>query len=370
MSVSSDIFNKIVGASRDFADNGYSYTSSFLVTEINFPATTNKIVFEYENSPVIYNDLNISHSLIKTTNELGNPGNNFTLRTNRTTSTLSTLKLKKIITNSYTVELQYADNPTEPAITVISNLSIKDKFSKAVKSFDFTYSGWFGRKINLLNVKFNGVITNEMEYDMTVPYPVITNERDYAKKDLWGYYNKNGIPPTASGLITPYNNPELKSDFSSTKIGALTKITYQTKGYSLISYEPNKVYMDINSYNFPYDSDSTTILSPNVSTSSVNGGDKFKMIVINTVPAVINYVSVLNNDTKIISYDDRNAKVLLYKENQSSNPAYSFSQGWTLEANWDPQKSYFTNEGSVTINEAGNYYISIRPSKSIFHKLM
>ena len=355
-------FNKSVGASKDFADNGYTYNSSFLLTEINFPHTTNNIVLEYED-PVSYNDLNVSHSLIKTTNELGNPNNNFSLRTNKINNTLSTLKLKKIITSSYTIELQYNDNPTEPAITVISNLSIKDKFSKSVKSFDFTYSGWTGRRTNLLNVKYNGVITHEMDYDMSVSYPIIGDERDYAKKDLWGYYNKNGIPPIIGGSITPYNNPQFKPDFSSTKIGALTKITYQTKGYSLINYEPNKVYMNINSYNLPYDSDGVGMVTRDVSTPSSTGGAPFELIEIKTVPAVINYVSVLNNDTKIISYADRSAKVLLYKNNLESTPVYSFVQSWTLEANWDPQKARFTDEGSITINEVGTYYIKAISTK-------
>lgn len=356
-------FNKSAGASKDFADKGYTYNSSFLLTEINFPHTTNNIVLEYE-APVDYNDLNVSYSLIKTVNELGNPNNNFSLRTNRINSSLSTLKLKKIITSSYTVELQYADNPAEPAITVISNLSVKDKFSKSVKSFDFTYSGWTGRRTNLLNVKYNGVITHEMDYDMSVSYPVIGDERDYAKKDLWGYYNKNGIPPTVGGSITPYNNPQLRPDFSSTKIGALTKITYQTKGYSLINYEPNKVYVDINGYNFPYDSDGVGIKTLNVSTPSSAGGEvASEAIEITTVPAVINYVSVLTNDTKIISYDDRNAKVLLYKNNQELNPVYSFTQSWSMEDNWRPQKAYFSDEGSITINEVGTYYIKAISNK-------
>ena len=355
------IFNLSQTADKVTENNQYSYNTSFLITEINFPFTSNKILFEYTN-PIQYNDTFLNQSLTQTTNEYGNPNNNFKLKTNTTYTIINSIKLKKIITNSYTIELQYDNNPNEPAITVINNLKIKDKKDNIIKNYDFEFSPWFGRRINLLNVKYNGVIINQMEYDMSTSYPTSSLNNYHLKKDLWGYYNINATPVTSVGLTDPYANSSIKPDFSSTKIGSLKKISYQTKGYSLIDYEPNSALVKSSNYNFPYDADSTIITMINARTSANNGISEEKTFIVSTVPSEINIVSTLTNHTQINSYEDRSAEVLLFKEDQIINPIYKTSQDWLRELTWIPQTAIFTVTKKIIINEVGTYHIKANSS--------
>ncbi|WP_166670584.1 DUF5977 domain-containing protein, partial [Flavobacterium sp. 270] len=356
------VFSLAQTADKVTDNDQYSYNSSFLITEINFPFSTNKITFEY-GTVLQYNDINSSQSLIKTTNQIGNPDNDFTLRNNKVTTILNTRKLNRIVTNNYTIELQYNSNVNEPAVAVISNLKIQDKLSSVIKNYDFEFSSWSGRRVNLLNVKYNGAVTNTMEYDMSIPYPLPTLNSYYLKKDLWGYFNANAVPVSPTGLTDPYANSSIKSDLASTKIGALTKITYQTKGYSLIDYEPNTVYMKSTDYNFPYDADAVSTSTIDAATTpdvNMNDVDSFT---VTTVPLEVNVISTLTNHTSINPYEERNTEVVLYKDGQSTTPLYKASQNWLPEGVWIPSKLIFTATKKIVINEAGTYRIKATSTK-------
>jgi len=351
------IFDILESSSKSSGAESSSYISSFLLREINFPTSTNKIIFEYirNNS---YSDINVSQTLtLNSTQYVANQG--YEIITNKTYNITGNSKLHKIITNDYTIELQYNDHPSEPGIAVISNLSIKNKAGFAVKSYDFVYSGWTGKRSNLLNVKFNGQIINEMEYDMSTPYPVMTADSDYLKKDLWGYYNKNGRKASYAGLITPNDNPYLKPDFSSYKIGAMTKILYQTKGYSLIDYEPNTVYLKSTDYNLPYDADATVTTPVLAYTSANNGITDEETFVVTNVPAevIINY-RVANQREINQNQEQRDTKVLFLKDGDNeANAIFSFSQTWLKELTWIPQTNSFTGAIKKEIDVPGTYRI-------------
>jgi len=364
------VFNLRQTADKVTENEQYSYNSSFLITEINFPFTTNIITFEYSDA-IQYNDINFSQSLIKSTNQYGNPNNNFVLRNNNTTTILNTVRLNKIVTNNYTIELQYSNNPTEQGITVISNLSVKDKFAKSVKNYDFTYSGWTGRRTNLLNVKFNGIVTNEMEYDMEKPYPVVLDNRDRAQKDLWGYYNRKGELVSANGITGSYNNPKFRPDFESTKIGALTKITYQTKGYSVIEYEPNVVYMKSSDYNFPYDSDGlTTLPIGSVSTDPATGGTNRVTFSISNVPAQLVPRYQFTNGFEMAGEHDRNGFINLYENGKIKLTA---KQYWGRElGTWTPPQRSFVNsnpDNIINVDTPGTYILEAISDQGITAEL-
>ena len=351
------VFDILQNTSKSSGEDSTDYISSFLLREINFPTTSNKITFEYISNSS-YSDLNVSQTFTSNSTQYGaNQGG--LLITSKTYNIGDNNKLKKIITNDYTIELQYNDNPLEPGIAVISNLSIKDKVAVAVKSYDFVYSGWTGKRTNLLNVKFNGQIINEMEYDMSTPYPVITADSDYLKKDLWGYYNKNGRMATYDGLIMPVDNPYLKSDFSSTKIGVLTKILYQTKGYTLIEYEPNMVYLKSTDYNLPYEADGTVTTSVGANTSAHTGITNEKTFVVTTVPTevIINY-RVANQLEITQNQEQRDTQVLFLKEGDiEANAIFSYNQTWLKELTWIPQTNSFTGTIKKVIDVPGTYRI-------------
>ncbi|SHH28349.1 YD repeat-containing protein, partial [Flavobacterium defluvii] len=346
------IFNIPLDVTKSSGLDSYDYISSFLLTEINFPTTTNKILFEYENDSKIYNDIQINETLVQFSTEY--TIQNSEIIKNKTFSGTFTSKLKKITTNNYTIELQFNNNPTDLSIAVISNLTVKDNSKKTVRNYDFTYSPWVGKRTNLLNVKYNGVITNEMEYDMSIPYPVTVPEKDYAKKDLWGYYNAKGTP-AKTGITTPQDNPEIKPDFDSTKIGALKKITYQTKGYSLIEYEPNNVYMERSEYNFPYDSDGTV-------TSYVNAGtmardnlnideETFSIDVSSTVKLSYNFT----NHTQYAPMMDRDGnEISIY---QDSNLIFNKKLTWLWEQRWIPSSLIISDTKELYLRTPGTYRI-------------
>ena len=343
------IFNKPLNASKSSGASSFDYISSFLLTEINFPNTSNKVLFEYENVVTeSYTDINLSQTLTQNSTQYVE-AQGFELNNNKTYTIVETNKLKKITTNSCSIEFQYTNNPTEPAIKVINNINVKDKLSKTVKNFDFTYTSWQGRRTNLLNVKFNGVITNEMEYDMSIPYPVITADKDYAKKDLWGYYNKNGVPATVNGMVTPFDNPMLKPDFESTKIGALTKITYQTKGYSLIEYEPNNVFITASDYNFPYDSDGVVTSTKQVTTMANSEQNSAQdTFVVTKVPAKIKINYNFTNHTQTAPYQDRYGnEVSIVK---GTEVIFSKKQDWSWELRWEPTDLIISNSKEITIS--------------------
>ena len=349
------IFNKALNNSRSSANNSSDYISSFLLTEINFPYSTNKILFEYDAVDSSYNDKSITQTLTQNSSKVGIV-QSFEINKNISYTNIGTNKLKKITTNSYTIELQYSSNPTESAIAVISNLSVKDKFQKPVKSYEFTYSGWVGRRTNLLNVKYNGSVTNEMEYDMSSPYPLLEEERDYARKDLWGYYNKVGTPATVSGLITPNNNPTLKPSFSDTKIGALTKITYQTKGYSLIDYEPNIINTTASTYNFPYESDGIIAGGAHATTMAINeqniAQDTFT---ITNVPAKVKINYSFTNHSQIAPTDYRIGNEISISKDGAV--IFSKKQDWLWELRWIPTDLIISKQEEITITTPGTYSV-------------
>ncbi|WP_163410244.1 DUF5977 domain-containing protein [Flavobacterium ajazii] len=356
------IFDIVQNTTKSLGAESSEYISSFLLREINFPTSTNKIIFEYDTVTDSYNDINVSQTLtLNSTQYLTNQSQ--LLNTNKTYTILDTNKLKKIITNDYTIELQYNNNSAEPGIAVISNLSVKDKSATTIKSYDFVYSGWTGKRTNLLNVAFNGQVINEMEYDMSTPYPVMADDSDYAKKDLWGYYNQNGRPATVGGTIDPDNNPQLKPDFASTKIGALTKVTYQTKGYSTIEYEPNFIYLNSGAYNFPYDADETATISAAAQTLVQDGITSEQTIVITKVPAKIelNYYVANQPDFQMpvgSEYQDqRYTKVLFLKDGDAeTNSLFTYSKTWLPEGNWIPQTTSFSGTiTDITISVPGTY---------------
>lgn len=350
------VFNLAQTANKVTENDQYDYISAFLITEINFPNTSNKINFEYGN-PEQHNSFYKSQSLIKTTDVWGIYQNDYSLRTNTTTTILNTTRLNKIITSNYTVNLEYNVNPEDSSVAVISSLQVKNNLNELVKDYDFTYSNWVGNRTNLLNVKYGNEVINQMEYDMSISYPTPTMNNYYLKKDLWGYYTANATPVNYLALVEPYANSTIKPDFGSTKIGALKKITYQTKGYSLIEYEPNNAYIKSSDYNFPYDADVTNITTINSHTIANNGGSNENTFIVDSIPTEINIISTLTNHTQFNSYEDRSADAVIFKEGELNNPIYTFSQNWLQEGNWIPPQLIFTQIKKIVINEIGTYHI-------------
>jgi len=339
------------------SSEGYSYNSSFLIKEINFPHTSNKITFYYADPNTLY-DIYDSYT---SANTIINYYNNWSTTKSRTETSSSVTKLSKITTDNYTIELQYDDNPTELAVAVVTKLEIKNKAGIAIKTYDFSYSQWSGRRKNLLDLKYNGQVINSMEYDESLAYPNFS-EGDLAKKDLWGYYNSTGSLPLSNAPVNPLDNPGIKPNFTSTQIGSLKKITYQTKGYSIIEYEPNTVFMNVADYNLPYSDEKGGNTSISATTTNI-GGTRIDTLDIVTIIGELKIYNKLSNDPTVKGWENRTSSVILYKEGERLNPIFERSQLWTKDGHWMPEQSSFINQASVSINSPGRYFLEATSSE-------
>ncbi|WP_281925873.1 hypothetical protein, partial [Flavobacterium collinsii] len=346
-----------ISRSSSPSSEAYLYNSSFLITEINFPYTSNKIIFKYEES----NDLQDIYDSYTSANTIINYYNNWSTTKSRTETSSTVTKLSKITTDNYTIELQYDNNPTELAVAVITKLEIKNKAGIAIKTYDFNYSQWSGRRKNLLDVKYNGQVINSMEYDESLAYPNFS-QGDLAKKDLWGYYNSTGSLPLSNAPVNPLDNPGIKPNFTSTKIGSLKKITYQTKGYSLIEYEPNTVFMNVADYNLPYSDEKDGNTSISATTTNI-GGTRIDTLDIVTIIGELKIYNKLSNDPTVKGWENRTSSVILYKEGERLNPIFERSQLWTKDGHWMPEQSSFINQASVSINGPGRYFLEATSSE-------
>ena len=121
-----------------------------------------------------------------------------------------------------------------------SSVNIQDKYSNTLLwDFDLFYEG--ARDL-LTRIDRNGEHYYSFEYKnkLKVP-PFLNDENDNAfKQDLWGFYNgvNNNYGVTMPG--TPYE-ADKRASFTNTSAGALEKIVYPTKGYTIIDYEQNTV---------------------------------------------------------------------------------------------------------------------------------
>jgi hypothetical protein len=101
-----------------------------------------------------------------------------------------------------------------------------------VKLFDLDYNTDTSNKLMLLSVGETGLPAYTMQYANSIPADI---EGNTSQVDYWGYYN--GQPNT--WLIPDFPSVDLEPRFDRTLWGALTRITYPTKGFTTIEWEQN-----------------------------------------------------------------------------------------------------------------------------------
>ncbi len=155
------------------------------------------------------------------------------------------LLLTKIETNT---EIVHFSNRKKDALQtkdgenpmVLERITIENKFGNDILSYDFEYND-LDRKYKLLNNIKRGKTTGVKEFFYEFEYMGVPPEDiAYYKQDYWGYYNGNNN--VKGDLIS--ENGNRSSNFNTTKLGALKKIIYPTKGYTELLYEPNEVFAD------------------------------------------------------------------------------------------------------------------------------
>jgi len=114
--------------------------------------------------------------------------------------------------------------------------------SVKTKQFSFTYTTDLAYRLHLLSVKEDGANPHLFSYDSFASAGMVGRD---ANVDYWNYYNgvyNNSLLPVAGADLEPREGP--------TKMGALTRLTYPTKGYTDIAYEQNAYsYLRANVHN-------------------------------------------------------------------------------------------------------------------------
>ncbi|MBP1223644.1 SpvB/TcaC N-terminal domain-containing protein [Flavobacterium sp. 1355] len=138
----------------------------------------------------------------------------------------------------------------EPA-TVIKTITVKGKASNIIEKIDFDYLVTNNKRIFLNGFHFLEE-TNKYAFSYISPntFPVRLSK----SQDHWGYFNGAN-----NSMLIPRINDygfetfdyqaadrEVKQGYS--QIGLLNKITYPTKGYTELTYEPNTYYGETRQY--------------------------------------------------------------------------------------------------------------------------
>ena len=131
---------------------------------------------------------------------------------------------------------------------LISKLEVKNNHGTVINTYDFTYQGV--RDV-LVKIQRNGEVFYDFEYygvhtPGTIPSftQSVTDPKPF-DQDYWRFYNQAG---NNRALHLPFDGPNFVANktpnFSATRLGALKRIIYPTKGYSEISYQQNQVKED------------------------------------------------------------------------------------------------------------------------------
>ncbi|WP_109302182.1 hypothetical protein [Aquimarina sp. AU474] len=223
------------------------YTSAWVLNRIELP-NTKEITFTYINyhtSQKLYSDswakvLPFSSDVTLCQNEANLSG---TFSTTTFTETLG-LMVSTISTPKETINFEYTikdpldtsegQNPvTLDAVKVVNSLG------QNIMQYGFSYRNET-TKYKLLEAIHKGKHNPQQEknYYRFEYFGDPIDNIAYYKQDYWGYYSGN--TNTTGSLIS--ENANRAPDFNSTRLGALKKIIYPTKGSSEIIYEQNDVF--------------------------------------------------------------------------------------------------------------------------------
>ena len=153
--------------------------------------------------------------------------------------------LKKVSFPGGTIELNYLDNGSGPAI---ETLAVKNE-TETVKSIQFEYGGADRPESYLLKqLHISGEGNYHFEYN---PQRFVT----VSSLDYWGYYNghttgypslvpqmkiKYYDPPGAQGIYVTIGHADRSIDREKMQANILTKVTYPTGGETTFEYEPHR----------------------------------------------------------------------------------------------------------------------------------
>ncbi|MCA6069227.1 hypothetical protein JI747_018835 [Chryseobacterium sp. RG1] len=219
------------------------YPSSWMLSKIEIPERQDSIKFSYENyqSYKLFSNFVWSTTIPQwscyTPPPAGNTYND---------AAVSGKCLKRIDYPDGYVLFDYeklSRNTSEfPFITLMSNflklqsVRVYDKANKQIEKFSFNYydSGFYYVLSSIKKEDRDGVEIPFYEFDYINKEQLPVNPVSYEYQDLWGFYNQQ---PININNMTAALSPS----FLHSKLGALSKITYPTKGRTEIDYLPNTI---------------------------------------------------------------------------------------------------------------------------------
>lgn len=136
-------------------------------------------------------------------------------------------------------------NQSISGYNLISRISIRNKDQNEIEKFDFQYINTSNNRKFLQKITFNDPSKNyQFDYNAPEEFP----ERLSYSQDHWGYFNGQVSNTLVIPKITDHSsfkyldgaNKEPNGIYSVK--GLLSKVTYPTKGYTQLIYEPNTYY--------------------------------------------------------------------------------------------------------------------------------
>ncbi|WP_024771053.1 PKD domain-containing protein [Aquimarina macrocephali] len=237
-------FNDIEETTTENGDHIQPYTSAWVINKIVLP-NTKEITFTYVNQHTlqkVHSDTWVTAAPTYETNYCQAKPNLIGLFKSETLSNTQGLSISTITTPSETVTFDYTI--LNPALegqnpVTLEGIKIKNTVGQDIMQYAFTYDDKTVKR-KLLTAIHRGKHTPDTQRNYyTFEYFGSSHlEIPYYKQDYWGYYNGN--TNTSGSLIS--SNSNRSPDFNSTRLGALKRIYYPTKGYSEITYAQNQVY--------------------------------------------------------------------------------------------------------------------------------
>ncbi|MBQ4805412.1 RHS repeat protein [Aquimarina sp. MMG015] len=182
----------------------------------------------------------------------------------------------------------------------LDKIHIINQSDKLINTYDFYYDDLNKTRKLLTQVRINNDTKNLYDFEY---YGSPPDNINFYKQDFWGYYNSN----PNNFLINSYNTFDVyggrKPDFEKTRIGALKKIIYPTKGSSEIEYELNSVEAETNSVPYTCQNAELEVVGSRyvgLNWLEQNGGESYKTESLTfTVEEGLQYVSIYMNLKKI-----------------------------------------------------------------------
>jgi hypothetical protein len=227
-------------------------TTAWMLSSIKYP-NSQTIDFHYEENP--YSDYNFAASALEKDLDASNPGSTifsdpvmdwaFLYNDYIRVSQLKRQVLKTITFSGGSLDVSTYTNSNK---LLISKVEVKS-YGKTASSFDFSYQG--NRDVltrilkngeNFYNFEYYGEHTPGTIPDYTLSQQAAAKPYD---QDYWRFYNSAG---NNRALHLPFDGPNFTANkqpnFTATRLGALKRIIYPTKGYTEVVYEQNDIKKD------------------------------------------------------------------------------------------------------------------------------